>query len=69
MNITGYDVNKSSEENRKKFASEMNDLLALEFDIPLEKKLEIDVNNKDFENLHLSSEKIAKLELLIDFKF
>lgn len=63
---TSYDVFKSSPENQKSFVSEMNELLAIEFELPIEKKLEVSL--KKIENIEISTEYVNKLKFLLDFK-
>lgn len=68
-NIIGYNVSKASKENQESYVKEMEELISIEFEIPIEKKFEIDINNDIYKDLQLSSEKITKLETLFEFKF
>jgi hypothetical protein len=63
--LEGY---KISIDNQTIFQNEINDLINMEFEIPIENKIEIQVNDPKFENLNLSSEKILTLEKIFEFK-
>lgn len=64
--IIGWDVNKAPKENRDNFVKEYIELSEFDFDLPLEKKLEVNV--KDIEDLKISTEHLMLLEHLVDFK-
>lgn len=63
--IKGYEIVKDKVED---FSREFNDLCQFEFEIPIENKIEVDINDPSLKNLNISSEKIFKLELLFNFK-
>lgn len=62
----GWNIGKASKQNQDKFMKELAEFMELEFEIPLEKKLELTI--KDVEDLKISSDHLVSMELLVDFK-
>lgn len=61
-----YEMSRASQDNQKQFWSEFNDLIGIEFELPIENKLELSF--KKVPDLVISSEYLNKLKVLIDFK-
>lgn len=59
----GFDVRQAAKEDQEKFFSELNDLYQIEFDIPLEKK--IDLTKVNFpEDVQMSATELFSLQCL-----
>lgn len=61
-----YDIQQTSEENKMNFKKDMEELLNIEFEIPIENKFEINVSKVS--NFDISYEYFNKLKNIIDFK-
>jgi hypothetical protein len=62
----GEKVVQVSPENIPAFTSEMNELINLEFEVPIDKKIGVSLSK--LANLDISPEYLNKLKMLIEFK-
>lgn len=64
--LIGWDITKAKELDKQKFSEEFSALINIEFDIPLESKLELNI--KEIEDLKVSSEHLMNIQELIIIK-